>query len=135
MRQFISLLLLCSLAATVLAQTNTAAPTIEEVEAQIKQAEQAQANRASEAARKAELAKQEAIKRDANAASARMATLLFRSDAECTLSINGEAQGVLAAGATKAVKVNPGDQIVDCVSTRYASVRLNTVKTAAAGIQ
>ncbi len=64
-----------------------------------------------------------------------MATLLFRTDADCSLSINGEAQGVLAAGQTKAVKVNPGDQIVDCVSTESSSASISEIKTATAGTQ
>ena len=43
MRKFVALFLLCGLASLASAQSDTAAPTIEQVEAQIKQAEQAAA--------------------------------------------------------------------------------------------
>jgi hypothetical protein len=38
-------------------------------------------------------------------------------------------------GDTKEVKVNPGDQLVDCVSTDAATVSINELKTATAGTQ
>jgi hypothetical protein len=73
--------------------------------------------------------------KDAAANEARMATLLFRTDADCSLTINGEAQGLLAAGQTKAVKVNPGGQIIDCVSSEFALASISEVKIATAGTQ
>ena len=97
---------------------------IEAVQRKLDAAKQAQAAKDAAAKREADqrAAAQAAERRqreqaaaDAAASEARMATLLFRTDADCSLSINGEAQGVLAAGQTKAVKVNPGDQIVEVI--------------------
>ncbi len=73
--------------------------------------------------------------KQAQAEQARMATLVLRSDADCRLSINGEDQGVLNAGQVKAVKLIPGEQLVDCTSTEFDSARLSTVKTATVGTQ
>lgn len=87
-----------------------------------------------DAAKQAQAAKEAAARRSQEQL-ARMATLLFRTDADCRLSINGKAQGVLAVGETKEVKVNPGDQLVDCVSTDMVSVSTHEVKTATAGTQ
>jgi hypothetical protein len=87
-----------------------------------------------DAAKQAQAAKDAAARRGQEQL-ARMATLLFRTDADCNLSINGKAQGVLAVGDTKEVKVNPGDQIVDCTSTEVASIAISELKTATAGAQ
>jgi hypothetical protein len=87
-----------------------------------------------DAAKQAQAAKDAAARRSQEQL-ARMATLLFRTDADCSLSINGKAQGVLSVGDTKEVKVNPGDQLVDCVSTDAATVSINELKTATAGTQ
>ena len=117
---------------------------IDAVQRKLDAAKQAQAQKDATAKREADqrAAAQAADRRqreqaaaDAAASEARMATLLFRTDADCNLSINGEAQGVLAAGQTKAVKVNPGDQIVDCVSTESSAASISEVKTATAGTQ
>ncbi len=87
-----------------------------------------------DAAKQAQAAKEAAERREA-AAQARMATLVFRTDADCELSINGETQAVLATGQTKAVKVNPGEQLVDCVSTELSATSISQVRTATAGTQ
>jgi hypothetical protein len=106
---------------------------IEAVQRKLDAAKQAQA--AKDAAAKREADQRSARAAAAAASEARMATLLFRTDADCALSINGEAQGVLAVGQTKSVKVNPGDQIVDCVSTESSAASISEVKTATAGTQ
>lgn len=47
---------------------------------------------------------------------AQQSTLIIRSDSDCVLTVNGMAQGQVAAGAAKAVTVGPGEQLVECVA-------------------
>jgi formylglycine-generating enzyme required for sulfatase activity len=54
----------------------------------------------------------------APAALAQSSTLLIRSDADCTLTVNAEKQGALTAGQAKAVKVNPGEQLIECTTPK-----------------
>lgn len=105
-----------------------------QVSAQTPDADIEAVQRKLDAAKRAQAEKDAAARRSQEQL-ARMATLLFRTDADCSLSINGKAQGVLAVGDTKEVKVNPGDQIVDCTSTEVASIAISELKTATAGAQ
>ena len=118
------MILLAFVATNAAAQSGSDAPTIEQVEAQIKQAEQAAAEKArqAEAARQAEInrqaqltrAQQQAAKVLADAA-AKKATLVIKTDMTCQLSINGEERGQLDASATKRLPVDPGEQRIECV--------------------
>lgn len=52
----------------------------------------------------------------ATVAQAQQSTLIIRSDAACTLTVNGMPQGQLTAGAAKPVPVGPGEQMVECAA-------------------
>ncbi len=141
------------------AQSSSDAPTIEQVEAQIKQAEQAAAEKAKQvnAARQAEINRQAQLKRDAAAvtereqaakraqqqaakvladaaaaASAKKATLVIKTDTTCQLSINGEDRGTLEAQATHRLPIDPGEQLIECVG---AETRVEQTETVEAGRQ
>ena len=66
-------------------------------------------------------------------AQANMATLVVKSDAACELTVNGSAQGALSAGVTKAVKVPPGEQLIECRAASGAVAQ--ETKTIGAGAQ
>lgn len=66
-------------------------------------------------------------------AQANMATLVVKSDSACELTVNGSEQGSLSAGVTKAVKVPPGEQLIECRSA--AGGVAQETKTIAAGAQ
>ena len=118
------MILLAFVATNAAAQSGSDAPTIEQVEAQIKQAEQAAAEKArqAEAARQAEINRQAQLKRAQQQAAkvladaaAKKATLVIKTDMTCQLSINGEERGQLDASATKRLPVDPGEQRIECV--------------------
>lgn len=50
-------------------------------------------------------------------------TLIVRSDADCTLTVNGQLEGALAADSAKAVKVGPGEQLIECASAAGVSTQ------------
>ena len=132
-------ILLAFVATNAAAQSGSDAPTIEQVEAQIKQAEQALAQKAkqAEAARQTEINRQAQIKRDAAAVTereqaAKKATLVIKTDTTCQLSINGEDRGTLEAQATKRLPVDPGEQLIECVG---ADRRVEQTETVEAGRQ
>ena len=153
------LILLISASDFAAAQSGTAAPTIEQVEAQIKQAEQAAAEKARQvnAARQAEINRQAQIKRDAAAVTereqaakraqqqaakvladaaaaeaAKKATLVIKTDTTCQLSINGEDRGTLEAQVTQRLPVDPGEQLIECVG---AETRVEQTATVEGGRQ
>lgn len=66
-------------------------------------------------------------------AQANMATLVVKSDSACELIVNGSGQGSLSADVTKAVKVPPGEQLIECRSASGAVTQ--ETKTVAAGAQ
>jgi hypothetical protein len=136
---FASALILCGSAPAQFTDVD-----LDAVERKLDAAKQAQVAKEAAAKREAEQrATAEAAARrireqqaaDAAATEARMATLLFRTDAPCNLSINGMSQGALGAGETKSVKVIPGDHIVDCVSTESSSASISEITTATSGAQ
>lgn len=90
------------------------AQTLEELERQVEAAEQ----RERQAAAQRERERQEALKRqvEAAAAQARLGTLVVRADADCALTVNGEASGRLTAEATQRIKVEPGESLIECVA-------------------
>ncbi len=47
-------------------------------------------------------------------AAAAQSTLIIRADAACTLTVNAQAQGQLAADTAKSVKVAAGEQLIEC---------------------
>lgn len=117
------------------AHAQSPAPTIEEVEAQIKaeeakqaaaakSAREAQSRREAEASRKAEAERQARVKREAEAArereaaaaqaAAQQATLIIKTDTRCQLSINGEGRGWLEAASAQRTQVSPGEQLIEC---------------------
>ena len=113
-------LLWCSLGSNA-----TIAQTLEELEARLKReqaaeaAQQAEANRKAEAARKAAADRQAAEARaeaERKAAEAALGTLIVKTDRDCALSINGEAKGALVAEQTTTIKVNAGEQLIECVA-------------------
>ena len=134
------------------AQSGTDAPTIEQLEAQIKQAEQAAEEKAKQlnAARQAEINRQAQMKRNAaavtereqaakraqqqaakalaDAAAAKKATLVIKTDTTCQLSINGEDRGQLEAQATKRLPVDPGEQLIECVGADRRVVQTEIVE-------
>jgi hypothetical protein len=117
------------------AHAQSPAPTVEEVEAQIKaeeakqaaaakSAREAQSRREAEASRKAEAERQARVKREAEAArereaaaaqaAAQQATLIIKTDTRCQLSINGEGRGWLEAASAQRTQVSPGEQLIEC---------------------
>jgi hypothetical protein len=93
--------LLAFVATSVAAQSSTDVPTIEELEARIKQAEQAAVGKA---------------------------TLVIRTNTTCELSINGEDHGRLDAQATKRLPVDPGEQLIECVGDDRRVEQTETVE-------
>ena len=73
-----------------------------------------------DAAKQAQAAKDAAAKREAEkraaaaAAQAQKSTMIVKSDTRCELSVNGESVGWLDADATRQVKVNAGEQLIEC---------------------
>lgn len=55
-------------------------------------------------------------------AAAQSSTLIIRADADCTLTVNAQAQGQLAADTAKAVKVGGGEQLIECKAANGAKV-------------
>ena len=141
MRIFLSTLLVVGLFANS-AYAQTAAPSLESIEAQIKakeeaaaraaqQAKQAAAARQADATRNAELARQqemarmEQARRDADSAPA---TLIVQSDADCSLTLDGKPRAQLVAGLVESLQVQPGEQLIRCVSLEDASHAVELVK-------
>ncbi len=52
---------------------------------------------------------------DEEATQARLGTMLVRTDRDCALRVNGKAKGQLRADESKTLRVNPGQQLVECV--------------------
>jgi hypothetical protein len=68
-----------------------------------------------DAAKKAQ-ADREAAQRANAAAQSRMSTLVIKADRDCALSVNGQSKGKLIAEQTTSVKVQAGEQLIECVS-------------------
>ena len=102
---FFIMVLLAYVAALAAARSRTEAPTIEQLEAQIEQAQQA---------------------------AAKKATLVIKTDTRCQLSINGEDRGQLEAQATQRLLVDPGEQLIECVGNDH---RVDQTETVVAGHQ
>lgn len=99
------------------AHAQSPAPTIEEVEAQIK-AEEAKQAAAAKTAREAQSRREAEASRKAEAAAAQaaaqQATLIIKTDTRCQLSINGEGRGWLEAASAQRTQVSPGEQLIEC---------------------
>jgi hypothetical protein len=63
------------------------------------------------------------------------ATLIVKADAACQLTVNGEAKGALQVNETKSLKLNPGEQLVECTSSEDASAKAQQTKAVTAGAQ
>lgn len=101
-------LMVLALLTSGVASAQTPDADIEAVQRKLDAAKQAQA--AKDAA-----AKREAEKRAAAAAAqAQKSTMIVKSDTRCELSVNGESVGWLDADATRQVKVNAGEQLIEC---------------------
>jgi hypothetical protein len=92
---------------------------IEAVQRKLDAAKQAQAAKDAAAKREADqrAAAQAAERRQRDAAAAAEAqkgTMIVKSDTRCELSVNGETQGWLEAEATQRVKVDAGEQLIEC---------------------
>ena len=61
-------------------------------------------------------ADREAVQRANAAAKAKMGALVVKADRDCELSVNGESKGRLIAEQTSTVKVQAGEQLIECVS-------------------
>lgn len=83
--------------------------------------------RKAEQARAAEAARQAAAKQQA--------TLVVKADADCQLTVNGEGKGKLTANQTQSIKVSPGEQLIECVTTDGTGANAQETKTVAAGAQ
>jgi len=103
------------------------AATIEQVEAELKAAQAKQAQRQAAAA--AEQAQRNRAQAAAAADAARKATVLIRSDADCSLSVNAEASGELQAEQAKKLQVPAGDVLIECISSEDSAVKYSEVKT------
>lgn len=68
-----------------------------------------------DAAKKAQ-ADREAAQRANAAAQAQMGTLVIKADRNCALSVNGASKGRLTAEQTTSVKVQAGEQLIECVA-------------------
>ena len=109
------------------------AQTIEQVEreleaAQAKRAQQDAAKRAVQARQAEQRAAQARIEREQAAVLASKATVLIRSDADCTLSVNAEASGDLRAEQAKTMQVPAGDVLIECISSEDSAVKYSEVK-------
>ena len=92
---------------------------IEAVQRKLDAAKQAQAVKDAAAKREADqrASAQAAERRQRDAAAAAEAqkgTMIVKSDTRCELSVNGESQGWLDAEATQRVKVDAGEQLIEC---------------------
>jgi hypothetical protein len=73
-----------------------------------------------DAAKQAQAVKDAAAKREADkraaaaAAESQKGTMILKSDTRCELSVNGESQGWLDADTTRQMKVNAGEQLIEC---------------------
>jgi hypothetical protein len=63
------------------------------------------------------------------------AELVVKADADCQLTVNGEGKGKLTANQTQLIKVSPGEQLIECVTTDGTSANAQETKTVAAGAQ
>lgn len=79
----------------------------------------------AEQARAAEAARQAAAKQQA--------TLVVKADADCQLTVNAEGKGKLTANQSQSIKVSPGEQLIECVTTDGTGA--NAQETVAAGAQ
>lgn len=85
---------------------------LEELEGRLRREQAAESARQAEANRKAEASrKAEAARRTAEAA---QGTLIVRADAVCSLRINTQDKGFLSANRSQTMKVNPGEQLIEC---------------------
>jgi tol-pal system protein YbgF len=92
---------------------------IEAVQRKLDAAKQAQSAKDAaakrEADQQAETQAAERRQRDAiSAADARKATMIIKSDTRCELIVNGEAYGWLQADVTQKMKVDAGEQLIEC---------------------
>ncbi len=98
--------------APLTAQTTDA--DIDAVQRKLDEAKRAQAVRDAKAKREAEQrAAREAADRQAEA---RKGALIVKSDTRCELIVNGESQGWLEAEATQRVRVDAGEQLIECAA-------------------
>ena len=135
-------LLVASMIATPLPAQSPDAD-IEAVQRKLDAAKQAQAQKDAAvrreadqraAAQAAERRQREQSAADAAAAQANMGTLIVRSDHDCTLSIDGTVKQDVGPASTATFKVEPGDQLIECVSRRFPdTVRYQEVKPLSAG--
>ncbi len=123
------------------AQSGNYVPTNEQIEAQFKQARQAawRVEFTCFAFCEAEKNRQAQIKRDAAAAAAaeaakaaKKSTLVIKTDTTCQLAIKGEDRGTLEAQANQRLPVEPGKQLIECVSENR---RVEQTETVGAGRQ
>jgi hypothetical protein len=117
------------------AQTaSNTAPDLDDLERRLEAAKAAaakkeQADKVAAEQRKAEQA------RAAEAAAKQQATLVVKTDADCQLTVNGEDKGNLTAGQTQSIKINPGDQMIECVTTNGSGAKAEATKAVEAGTQ
>ena len=97
---------------------------LEELEARLKKAQAEDAAQKAEANRKAEAARR---------AAAEMGTLVIEADAVCMLRIDGEDKGLLYPGEVKTVRVQSGQQLIDCVSTESPQAKVREIREVEAG--
>ncbi|MGB8379383.1 MAG: protein kinase [Rhodanobacteraceae bacterium] len=92
------------------------------------------------AAAKLVSAKSNAEKRAADEAAAKQAestqaSLIVKADAACRLTVNGEAKGALQANKAKILKLNPGEQLIECTTSEDLGATTQETKTVSAGAQ
>jgi hypothetical protein len=121
------------LIALLLLTTTAQGQSTAEVQRQIDAAKREQAQR--EANQRAEAQRQREAAQRLQANQAKMATLIVRTDADCTLTINGDDKGRLSAGRTQKVSVPSGEQLIECTSTEVSSARAEVIKALEAGSQ
>lgn len=65
--------------------------------------------------------------------SAMQATLVVRSDAPCSLSIDGKQVATMQASEAQTLVVQSGQQLLECTSTEESSVKYSAIQSANAG--
>jgi hypothetical protein len=99
---------------------------IEAVQRKLEAAKQAQAAKDAAASREAD--QRAAREASAAAAQANLGTLIVQTDHACGLSIDGIFRQEIGPGETASLKVEPGDQLIECVSRRFEGLKVQEVK-------
>lgn len=113
-----------AVATTLTVMSAIAQDSLEDLERRLEAAKKVQATEHAEASRKAEAS---------HRADASRATMVIKVNGDCALSVNGDSLGRLTADKTRTVKVNAGEQLIECDAAD--GQRIETTERIAAGEQ